>query len=53
MSQGSQTAGGFAKLLSGIQETVNNHLEDLYADEKMKLSSDLGEHREGWDWEIM
>ena len=34
--QGLQTTGGAKQLLSDIQETGNNHLENLYDNEKMK-----------------
>ena len=43
MSQGSQAIGGPVQLSSGIRETGNDHLEDLYNDVKMKLSSNLGQ----------
>ena len=38
MSQGSQTSGS-VQLSSGIKETGNDQLEDLYEDKKIKLSN--------------
>ena len=34
-SQGSHTTGGPVRLASGLQETGNDHSEDLHDDEKM------------------
>ena len=41
MSQGLETTGRLVYLLSGIQETENDHLEDLQDDVKRKLSSKI------------
>ena len=37
-------SGRFMQLSSGIQETENNHLEDLQDDGKTKLSSNSDQH---------
>ena len=42
--QGSLTTGESGQLLSGIQETKNDYLEDLHNDGTMKLSSGSGKY---------
>ena len=50
-SQSSETTGGCVQLSNNIQETGNDHSEDLYDDGKMKLSGDSGHQEEGWKHE--
>ena len=51
MLQVSQTTGGPVQLLRGTWETGNDHLEDLYDNRKMKLSSNSVQLGKGWDQE--
>ena len=44
MSQDSQTTGEPVQLLNGIQEAGNGYSEDRHNDQKMKLSTDLGQY---------